>query len=122
MTKTILIVDDEKSILELLQMAVEMEGYKVITAVNGKEALEHLQSSVVPCLILLDLMMPIMNGWQFLDAVQADPVLSKHNIPIVMVTAFMVEESHPLLKEILHKPISMELLYQTLHKYCHCST
>lgn len=85
----ILVIDDDEGIREALQLTLEMEGYTVFTAANGKVGLEFL-SSQMPRLILLDLMMPVMNGWAFLEAVEKDPVLA--TIPIVVMTAFRESE------------------------------
>jgi len=63
--KTILIIEDEKDILLTLKFFLESEDYKVLTAMNGSEAMEILKTSIVPHLILLDMKMPIMDGWQF---------------------------------------------------------
>ena len=65
----ILIVDDDEAIRETLSQVLELSGFDSITSSNGQEALALLRSSTPPCLVLLDLMMPIMNGWAFMDAV-----------------------------------------------------
>lgn len=82
----ILIVEDEKGIQEVLKDALEMEGYTVFTADNGQEGLEMLPKMPTPCLILLDLMMPVMNGWQFAEVISKDMTLA--TIPVVLVTAY----------------------------------
>jgi CheY-like chemotaxis protein len=84
--KRVLVVEDEDVIRETFGLALELEGYKVFTAANGKEALDLLSKIPAPCLILLDLMMPVMNGWEFIEAVQKDASLS--TIPVVVVTAY----------------------------------
>jgi CheY-like chemotaxis protein len=62
----ILIVDDARDIRLLLRVRLQKVGYTVADAANGQEALEHLAATTDrPCLILLDLMMPVMNGWEF---------------------------------------------------------
>jgi two-component system, OmpR family, KDP operon response regulator KdpE len=63
----VLIVDDDESILEMIRMALETEGYAVVTAGNGRDALDLL-GTVSPLLILLDMRMPRMNGWEFAAA------------------------------------------------------
>ena len=82
--KTILIIEDDEDILFSLKTFLELEGYKVLTAENGFEAMELLKKSGMPNLILLDMKMPIMNGWEF-----AIEFLDKHNhnAPIVVMTA-----------------------------------
>ncbi|MBL8149698.1 MAG: response regulator [Blastocatellia bacterium] len=84
MNKTILIVDDEQDLLDLMEIILEAEGYNVIKAINGKEALVKISTSM-PDLVLLDVMMPIMDGWQVLKNMRKDA--RTENIPVVMVTA-----------------------------------
>ncbi len=83
MPPTILVVDDEKDILELLRYNLEKEGYRVLTAQNGKEALRHAARR--PNLVILDVMMPEMDGWEVCKALRANPASA--NIPIVFLTA-----------------------------------
>ncbi|HEX5000040.1 MAG TPA: response regulator, partial [Terriglobia bacterium] len=63
----VLIVEDEEFIRENFQIFLELEGFQVLTAGNGREALEQLQGRERPCLILLDLLMPVMDGGEFLE-------------------------------------------------------
>lgn len=85
MTKaTVLIVDDEPFNIEVLEQALDGTDYQVVTASNGKEALEKIQSEQ-PDLILLDLMMPIMDGFTVLAKVKDDPML--RDIPVIIVSA-----------------------------------
>ena len=115
--KNILIVEDDADISEILKFAIEMEGYTVCTAANGKEGLEVLSKIEAPCLILLDLMMPIMDGWAFAEALEKDPTLN--SIPFVVVTAFA--ESAINIKKaraIIKKPVDLELLSSTIKKIC----
>lgn len=120
-SQTILIIDDDEYIREMLTMAFQMEGYSSHGVANGKEAIDWLRTQPVPCLILLDLMMPVMNGWEFLEAIENDPEFSKKAFSIVMVTAFSVDGDHPSLKGILNKPIELDKLLNTVSRYCQCS-
>ncbi len=79
--ETILVADDEASIRELARIYLEKEGFKVITAGNGAQALERIRQEA-PDLLVLDLMMPVMDGWELCRRVQAD-----YDIPILMLTA-----------------------------------
>jgi DNA-binding response OmpR family regulator len=81
MTKTILIVDDEKRLVSLVKSYLTQEGYRVVTAYNGKDALAVAQKEK-PDLIILDIMMPEMNGYDFMHVHRAD-----HDTPIIMLTA-----------------------------------
>ena len=83
MASTILVVDDEKDILELLQYNLEKEGYRVLTADNGKSALKAAQKK--PDLIVLDVMMPELDGWEVCRAIRKTPATSE--IPIIFLTA-----------------------------------
>ncbi len=82
--KTILVVEDDIDIRNSLKMVLETEGYAVLTAENGFEAMQILKTSKIPNLILLDMKMPVMNGWEF-----AIEFLAKHDhlSPIVVMTA-----------------------------------
>ncbi len=81
MPQTILIVDDEKRLVSLVQSYLAQEGYRVVTAYNGKDALPIAQKEK-PDLIILDIMMPEMNGYDFMRAHRAE-----HDTPIIMLTA-----------------------------------
>jgi two-component system, OmpR family, alkaline phosphatase synthesis response regulator PhoP len=83
MSSTILVVDDETDILELLKYNLEKEGYKVLTARNGREALKIAKQH--PDLVVLDIMMPELDGWEVCKAIRKDPATSK--LPIVFLTA-----------------------------------
>jgi CheY-like chemotaxis protein len=80
----VMAVDDEQAIRGLLAVNLELEGHEVITAANGRDALEQLQH-VRPDLILLDVMMPNMSGWQVAESLRARP--ETRAIPIVLLTA-----------------------------------
>jgi two-component system response regulator MprA len=82
---SVLIVEDDRDIRECMADALEVEGYSVALAANGREALDQLRDGVFPDLILLDLLMPVMSGWEFRQEQLADPLLS--GIPVVVVSA-----------------------------------
>jgi CheY-like chemotaxis protein len=81
----ILLVDDDHVLRESTAEALEAAGFVVVRASNGADALGHLRTSGLPALILLDLMMPGMNGWELWEVLRSDPVLSV--IPIVALTS-----------------------------------
>jgi CheY-like chemotaxis protein len=81
----VLIVDDDRDSRETARMILEEEGYKVDLASNGKAALERLRSGPLPTLVLVDLMMPVMDGPAFLGELEASADLS--TIPVVLMTA-----------------------------------
>lgn len=82
--RTILIVDDERDVVLATRIFLEAEGYDVLEAFDGLEALRSLQN-VQPDLIVLDVRMPRMNGWKTLEAIQADQRLM--DIPVLMLTS-----------------------------------
>lgn len=81
MPQTVLIVDDERRMVSLLQSYLEQEGYRVFTAYNGREALEAARREK-PDLVVLDIMMPEMNGYEFMNAHRKE-----NDTPIIMLTA-----------------------------------
>ncbi|WP_222615273.1 response regulator [Persicimonas caeni] len=108
MTKPILIVEDEIDIRETLMSFLELKGYTVTTASNGREALKRLEEGLEPCLILLDLMMPTMDGWEFRTRQLADPDLA--DIPVLVLTGahYTSEEAASLQAlDVLSKPIDI---------------
>jgi CheY-like chemotaxis protein len=82
---TVLVVEDDCDIREVLSDTLAIEGYAVVSAANGRQALDLLHAGLDADLILLDLLMPVMNGWEFRAAQRADPALSR--IPVVVVSA-----------------------------------
>jgi CheY-like chemotaxis protein len=108
----ILIVDDEAEIRFVISELLSDEGYMVAQAANGREALIYLQrAKPLPCVILLDMMMPLMNGWDFLHARQRDAVVRA--IPVVLISAYraLLEAAAPLgVQQALDKPIDLDRL------------
>jgi DNA-binding response OmpR family regulator len=82
--RTVLVVDDEPDVLLLCRVNLEFEGYEVIEAADGEQAMAQLRAHR-PDVVLLDVMMPKMDGWQVLAAIKADETLA--DIPVVMLTA-----------------------------------
>jgi two-component system alkaline phosphatase synthesis response regulator PhoP len=109
--KTILVVDDEKDILEFLKYNLQKEGYQVLTARNGKEALA--QSEARPHLILLDIMMPEYDGWEVLKRLKKNPATA--SIPTIFLTAKKTDVDEVLGLELgandfIVKPVSIPKL------------
>lgn len=84
MPKKILAVDDERHIVRLVEVNLQRAGYEVVTAYDGREALEKVKSET-PDLVVLDVMMPYMDGFEVLKNLKADP--STAEIPVIMLTA-----------------------------------
>ena len=81
----VLIIDDSDDVRDSLREVLEEHGFKVATAANGREALDLLLGGLRPCSILLDLMMPVMDGWDFRAAQALVPKL--HTIPLAVLSA-----------------------------------
>ena len=117
---SILVVDDDTDLRSLISDLLTGRGYTVVQASNGAEALNYLQSAdPLPCLILLDMTMPVMNGWEFLRARLRDPALAP--IPVVVISAFRaLAESVAALgvQEELPKPIDPKHLVTLVQQYC----
>jgi CheY-like chemotaxis protein len=117
-TQQILVIEDDSDIREDLAELLRDQGYRVVTARNGAEALEHLRSEP-PCLILLDLMMPVMDGWEFRRRMLADDRLA--NVPTVLLTGATEPEQHAFtlnVDDVMTKPIRLDRLYATIDRYC----
>src|SRR5262245_59290959 len=84
-TKLILVVEDDPDLAQVVAEVLESAGYRTAIAGNGSEALDHLRASTQPDLILLDMMMPVMDGWTFREEQRKLPELA--SIPVVTVTA-----------------------------------
>jgi CheY-like chemotaxis protein len=116
----ILLVDDDLNIRTVITEILEDEGYRVVSAANGQEALRYLQQQPdAPCLILLDLMMPVMSGWDFRRAQQQDPQLA--SIPVVVISAdnsVQHKAASLAASDYLAKPIDIDLLITTVSQYC----
>lgn len=115
-TKSILVIDDDDGIREALKAALEYEGYEVTTAENGQIALDLLHSGSQPCFIVLDLMMPVMDGWTFAGKLAEDPKFSQ--IPFVVVSAFEDKAQDLQAKSIFKKPVNLKALFEVIKKWC----
>jgi CheY-like chemotaxis protein len=116
--KTILVVDDDLDIRETLAELLQDEGYTVVLAAHGGEALDVLRRNPRPALILLDLMMPIMNGWQFRAEQQRDPEIA--GIPVVIISAAARDDAISGLgpAQFLKKPINLDQLLAAVEEHC----
>src|SRR6185295_16292760 len=111
----ILVVDDDSDIRDSLREVLEDEGYSVACVGNGREALEFLHREPRPRVILLDLMMPIMDGWQFRREQKRDPAIA--DIPLIVITA---TGKRPVLidaEELVMKPLDLGRLFEAIERY-----
>ena len=117
--KWILIVDDDPDVRDVLQQFLTLEGYKVCTATNGLKALERLHKGPKPGLILLDLMMPVMDGFAFRAEQRRDPALAP--IPVVIITAVHDAKRSAAtlgINEWMSKPVEFDRLVGVASRYC----
>jgi len=113
--RTLLIVEDDTDIREALAGLLEMEGFHVIGCPNGREGLDWLRKSPKPDLILLDLMMPVMDGWQFRVVQKDDPELAI--IPVIAVSADSTAKAAAIDAEAyLKKPVDYDTLVETIDR------
>ena len=117
MSGTVLIVEDDLDTREMLGRFLELEGYKVETAEHGRRALERLGSGVGACVILLDLMMPVMDGWQFRQEQIRDASLA--DIPVIVVSAAGRERLEKIqANAYLSKPVDLDELLGCVTQFC----
>ena len=111
---SVLIVDDEPCLRESLQEFLEDEGYAVATATNGAEALDLLERGELPCIMILDLIMPLVTGNQVYERMQNDPRLSK--VPILVSTSD--PSRAPQGAYVMKKPIDLDRLLGAVRDHC----
>ena len=113
--KTILVVEDDQGIRDTMRDVLESEGYRVVTAVNGEDGLEKLREATKPCLVLLDMMMPVMNGREMLNIVLADDLLA--STPVFFVSAIASAENTEGAAGYLKKPIDLDILFKLINQH-----
>ncbi len=111
---TILLAEDDQDLRDVMQELLETDGYDVIPARTGRQALEYLSvdSQSPPDLVILDLMMPLVTGWQVLRTIQHDPNLAR--LPVIVLTATLQDRPTGV-AAFLRKPLQVEVLLKTLH-------
>ena len=120
----VLIVEDDEDFRKTIGHALEEEGCSVRSAGNGADALCLLERVEKPCLILLDLMMPVMNGWQFLEKKKAENRLA--GIPVVVMSAYLdmpgFAAPHLPVDATVKKPLPLDKLLETIDTCCDCQS
>lgn len=118
--RLVMVVDDDADVRDAIADVVNDNGYQTMIAANGKEAIEQLRGTAVrPCVILLDVMMPIMDGWEFRAELSADPELGA--IPVVVLTAHAnMDEVVRRMQAVdcLKKPFELSQLLSTIDRLC----
>ncbi|HLK89150.1 MAG TPA: response regulator [Polyangia bacterium] len=113
----ILVVEDDRDLRQTLCEALQLEGYSAVCAENGQAALAHLATGARPCVILLDLMMPVMDGWTFRQEMMKDETLAA--IPVVVMTAALPARVGAIgAAEILFKPLHMGTVVDMVQEHC----
>jgi CheY-like chemotaxis protein len=113
----VLVVDDEAEARDFLSQILEFEGFEVRSFPNGAEAWSYLVGAEEPCLIILDLRMPVMNGPQFRAAMLKDARLA--SIPVVVVTALEPPAAVDLSAvRVFRKPVDVDALIKVVRQHC----
>ena len=116
--RTVLIVEDDEVIRDVLQQLLQYQGYPTVTATHGKDALQKLSGMSPPALLVMDLMMPIMNGWELLEHIRKDARWDK--LPVIILSAG--GEAQKLLDDphvrFLKKPLRMNSLLEHVKALC----
>ncbi len=114
---TVFVVEDDIDTRDMMGRFLELEGFSVEVAANGKQALERLNAGIHPCVILLDLMMPVMDGWQFRSQQVKDASLA--SIPVIVVSAAGKDRIADIeANAYLSKPVDLEQLLAEVTQYC----
>lgn len=107
----VLVVDDDRAIREMLRVALEVEGYVVHTLTDGRDVIEILRGMGEPCVVLMDLMMPGVSGWDVCEALEADAQLARHPV-VVMTAGLMKGDACPApARTLLCKPFDLNQIF-----------
>ncbi|MEP6801309.1 MAG: response regulator [Acidobacteriota bacterium] len=112
--RRVLVVDDDPGVRDAVRELLSEEGYTVVTAEDGQDALERLEAMEPPCLILLDLRMPRVDGWEFLA--RRDGVGKQS--PVVLLSGLAFIRDAPGVADFLAKPIRPEKLLDCVRRFC----
>ena len=115
--KTVLLVEDDFDVRDTLQDLLESEGFDVVPAANGKQAIDFLRYAAPSCgsvVVVLDLMMPMVSGWEVLDFLSRDARLA--GIPVIVLSALATERP-PRAQEFVRKPFTMDTLVRRIRNW-----
>ncbi len=110
----VLVIEDEPDIREFMRQLFELEGHTVSTAKNGLEGLERVNALPRPCLVVLDLMMPVMDGLEFLRRLKQTPAA---DLPVIIVSASSTVDPPPEIP-FFRKPVTVDRLLEAVTRYC----
>lgn len=115
--RPVLIVEDDADLREMMAQLLALEGFGAATVANGLEALEYLEGGDRPDVILLDLMMPIMDGWEFRRKQQSLPALA--NVPVIVLSALDPRRAADVnAVAFLKKPLDFDRLLELVRRFC----
>lgn len=113
----VLIVEDDDDLRDMMAQLLSLEGYRAETAANGRDALDYLSHGDTPEVILLDLMMPVMDGWEFRRRLSDNPALAR--LPVVVLSAIDPARGSGLNgMSFLKKPLDFDRLLELVRRYC----
>jgi len=114
----VLVIEDDADVREMVATLLKTRGYESAVCADGVEAFAQLYAGLWPCMILLDLMMPKMDGWQFMEQLRAVPAFSR--IPVVVLSAYGSPEGVRSLgaADYLRKPFDPDALVAAVEQYC----
>ena len=116
----VLIIEDDPDLREMMAQLLQLEGFRAHTVANGREALDylhHLHQGDRPEVILLDLMMPVMDGWAFRREQRSEPALA--DLPVIVLSALDPDRGADIGVEFLKKPLDFDRLLELVRQYCH---
>ena len=117
MAASVLVVDDDPNLVRLMSRFLKLEGFAPVPAANGKEALAYLRGGGDASVIVLDLRMPVMDGWTFRIEQRRDPVLA--DIPIVVLSGLEMDGIHEMeAAASFHKPVSFPEVVGVVRRLC----
>ncbi len=117
MASSVLVVDDDPNLVRLMSKFLTLEGFAPVPAANGEEALRYLRGGGDASVILLDLRMPVMDGWTFRKEQRGDPGLA--GIPIVVLSGMESDTIHEMeAAAAFHKPVSFPEVVGVVRKLC----
>jgi two-component system, chemotaxis family, chemotaxis protein CheY len=121
MTNPVLLVDDHEDARNIVRRYLELSGYSVTTAIHGEDALDKIAKGVRPCLILLDVSMPVMDGPTFAERLRRIPDRDLAETPIVLLTGSFdthSAQSRSRAVDVIHKPVSFDQMTRMVDRHC----
>ena len=112
----VLIVEDDDDLRDMMAQMLTLEGFDAAAVANGREALEYLHSASPPNVILLDLMMPVMDGWEFRRQQKADPALAP--VPVIVLSALDPARAAVDATAFMKKPLDFDRLLELVRAHC----